>query len=64
MTAIYTETDLDQAYQDGIEDLAHKIVELIYQSDFSISLKEIVSFIEAELGYDPDRPIPRYKRER
>ena len=42
--------DLDAAYQAGIEDLADKVIELIYQSDYEITLQEIVSFLEAEKG--------------
>lgn len=46
----FTLADQETAYQDGIEDLADKILELIYQSDFEISLEEIVQFCEAEKG--------------
>lgn len=45
--------DLDRAYQDGVEDLADKVVTLIRQSDYTLCLDEIEAFIEAELGYSP-----------
>jgi hypothetical protein len=40
--------DMDSAYQDGIEDLADKVVHLIQQSDFEITLEEIIEFLEHE----------------
>jgi hypothetical protein len=48
---MYTEQDLDVAYNDGMEDLGQKIIELIRQSDYEIELDEIESFIEHELEF-------------
>lgn len=42
--------ELEVAYLQGIEDLADKVIELIYQSDYEIPLQEIVDFLEAEKG--------------
>lgn len=46
--ARFTFAEMDLAYQDGIEDLADKVIELIYQSDYTITLEELVEFLEHE----------------
>lgn len=46
--ARFTFSDMETAYLDGIEDLADKTIELIYQSDFTLSLDELIEFLEAE----------------
>jgi restriction endonuclease Mrr len=56
--ASYTWQDMDQAYQDGREDLADQMLELIQQSDYEITLEEMVRFLEAEKGYHEDTPHP------
>jgi len=43
--------ELDRAYQDGIEDLADKILTLIQQSDYTIELDELETFLDAEKGF-------------
>jgi len=42
--------DLERAYADGVEDLADKVIELVYQSDYEITLQEVIDFCEAEKG--------------
>ena len=46
-------SSLDASYRAGIEDLANKIIGLIYQSDFTVSLDDILAFLDAELGSSP-----------
>lgn len=41
----------DRIYQDGKEDLAHQLVELIRQSDYEITPYELEEFLEAEIGW-------------
>lgn len=41
--------EIDQAYSDGIHDLAEKILGLIFQTDGEISIQELSDFLEAEL---------------
>ena len=53
-TAVFTAEDLDQAYADGREDLATKLIELIRQADFEISSHTIAQFVESEIGYSED----------
>lgn len=45
--------DVESAYTDGIEDLADKVIELIYQSDYTVTLQEIIDFCEAEKAGAP-----------
>lgn len=40
--------ELEKAYLDGVEDVADKVIELIYQSDYTITLQEVIDFLEAE----------------
>lgn len=42
----------DQIYADGKEDLAQKLLELIRQSDYSITLLDVEAFLEAEIGWN------------
>ena len=49
----FTLADLERAYADGVEDLADKVIELIFQSDYEIDLREIVEFCETEKGFNP-----------
>jgi hypothetical protein len=44
------DAELDLAYSDGQEDLARQVIELIHQSDFEISLEDIIEFLETTLG--------------
>lgn len=50
----FTFHEMDGAYNDGIEDTCDKVIELITQSDYSITLEELVSFLEAEKGWGTD----------
>jgi hypothetical protein len=52
--ARFTLSEMDRAYDDGAEDAYDKISELILQSDFTISLEELLSFCEAEKGWEGD----------
>jgi hypothetical protein len=47
----FTWRDMDNAYQQGIEDLADKVIELVFQTDGEITAEEIVEFLEAEIGF-------------
>lgn len=46
--ARFTFPEMETAYTQGIEDLADKVILLIYDSDFTIPLEDIVAFLEAE----------------
>ena len=70
----FTVEDMDRAYQDGVEDLAIKTIELIQQFDDAITPAEIISFLEAEIGFqeefdtpddikDPQWYLDNYRRE-
>lgn len=50
--ATFTFHEMDGAYADGIEDTCDKVIELIIQSDYSVSLDDLVSFLEAEKGWE------------
>lgn len=52
--ARFTFVEMDNAYQDGIEDLADKVIELVQQSDFTLTLEDLVQFLEAEKGFSGD----------
>jgi len=62
-TSLYTDTELEAAYQSGIEDLAGKLIGLIRGSDYDITLEQIEQFIEFELSYHPGVDTPRWARE-
>lgn len=51
--ARYTFQEMDRAYEDGLEDMADKILALIHQSDYTIGLDELETFLEAEKGFGP-----------
>ena len=52
MEVTFALEDMEAAYCDGVEDLADKLIELIYQSDYEITLQEIIDFCEEEKGAD------------
>jgi hypothetical protein len=47
----FTLAQMDRAYADGIEDTCDKVIELITQSGYSITLEELVEFLESEKGW-------------
>lgn len=47
----YERQELNRAYDDGKEDLAYKIIELIEGYDYAIPNEELIRFLEAEIGY-------------
>lgn len=54
LTSPRIQQEIDAAYQDGIADLAEKILGLIFASDGEITIQELSDFLEAELYRDLD----------
>jgi len=48
-------SDYDLGYEDGKDDLAEKLLNLIWGYDYEITAEEIEEFIDAERTWKPDK---------
>ena len=54
VTSPRVQHEIDEAYQQGIADLAEKVLGLIFQTDGEVTIAELSDFLEAELYRDLD----------